>query len=77
MTNSNREYEFSPIEVPPILPRRRKDLVGKLNLSRLVDHQAYQIEVDPSGALWAREVSPFEIMLTFESLDFVSDEICA
>lgn len=77
MINPNSEYEFSPIEVPPILPRRRKDLVGKLNLSRLVDHQAYQIEVDQAGALWAREISPFEIMLSFESLDFVSEEICA
>ncbi len=77
MINPNQVYEFRPIEDTMMISRQRKGFIGNLTLSRLTDNQAYQIELDKSGVLSAREISPFEVMLTLDSLDFVGDEICA
>lgn len=73
MTNTDRCYELrrGPEQ------KNRQAVIGAPTLSRLTDNQAYQIEIDEEGHLTAREVSPFEVMFSLESMDFVQDEVLA
>lgn len=78
MINSDRHFELrSGQDWPGQESKNRQAIIGQPSLSRLIDNQAYQIEIDAQGRLTAREVSPFEVMFSLESLDFVQDEVLA